>query len=144
MGFYEEANRGEDLFTAVGSLERMLAQHTENIRHLLGTSEDQTSGLRKINNRTANLEKAINKLQHQAGRSMDCGGLLAVPAGAFDADSLGSAISICGGDRSRHSSLGVPHSRPHSACSYVETGLGARHRLRVIPLLVCRQSNVSR
>jgi len=69
--FYEEANSGEDIFAVVGPLERMLAQNTENIRHLLDTTQDHISGLRKSNNRTTNLEKAISKLQDQTGRVMD-------------------------------------------------------------------------
>jgi len=69
--FYEEAKSTLDLFGLVGSLERMLAQNHENIRNILETTEDHTSGLRKSNNRTTNLEKALNKLQEQTGRLMD-------------------------------------------------------------------------
>jgi len=69
--FYEEAKSGADIFEVVGSLERMLSQNTDNIRHLLETTEDHTSGHRKANNRTTNLEKAVSRLQDQAGRLMD-------------------------------------------------------------------------
>jgi len=69
--FYEEAKSGADIFEVVGSLERMLSQNTDNIRHLLETTEDHTSGHRKANNRTTNLEKAVSRLQDQAGRLID-------------------------------------------------------------------------
>jgi hypothetical protein len=80
--FVEICERCEELSTAVGSLERMFVQNTENIRHLLDTTEDHTRELRKSNNRTTCLEKAINSLQddkathrllHQTGPSMDPG-----------------------------------------------------------------------
>lgn len=69
--FYEEAKSGADIFEVVGSLERRLNQNTDNIRHLLETTEDHNSGHRKNNNRTSNLEKAVSKLQDQTGRLMD-------------------------------------------------------------------------
>merc|ERR1712008_157815 len=60
-----------DLFTVVSSLERMLAQTNEKIRNLLETTEDHTSGLRKSNNRSTNLEKALNTLQDQTRHLID-------------------------------------------------------------------------
>jgi len=108
--YYEEASGGEDRMTMVGSLERMLAQNTENIRQLLDITEDHTGGLRKSNNRTATLEKAVNKLQDQAGRLMERVGIFSTTELPADAEGLGNSISMCSRDRSGHSTLEVGDS----------------------------------
>jgi len=75
--FYEEAKSGTDVFELVGNIERNLNINTNNIKHLLETTEDHTGHHRQTDNRAQNLEKAVARLQELTGRMQDRIGLSA-------------------------------------------------------------------